>query len=227
MAKAVVIDGPAGSGKSTTAIALAKMLGFIYLDTGAMYRAVTLKLITLGISDLGDESRFRHILADTKIDLVAINGGLKVMLDNYDVTDDIRANEVDGFVSEVSAVPLVREFMQAEQRRFAANHDIVAEGRDLGTYVFPNADVKIYLVADLEIRALRRMAQKHADAGQFSAYRDNLAKRDQIDSGRTHSPLKKAEDAVEVDTSKIDFDRQVQKIFNICQSKFKSLGQIA
>ncbi len=131
MARAVVIDGPAGSGKSTTAIELARRLGFIYLDTGAMYRAVTLKFIRTGLIDFSDHTRIRNSLLGTKIDLRTSRTGLQVILDNNDVTDEIRANEVDGFVSEVSAIPLVREFMQAEQRRFAANNDIVAEGRDM------------------------------------------------------------------------------------------------
>lgn len=227
MARAVVIDGPAGSGKSTTAIELAKRLGFIYLDTGAMYRAVTLKFIRIGLIDFSDDARIQNSLLGTKIDLRASQTGLQVILDNNDVTDEIRANDVDGFVSEVSAIPLVREFMQAEQRRFAANHDIVAEGRDLGTYVFPDADVKIFLVANLDIRARRRLLQKHADDNQFVSFRDNLAKRDKIDSGRKHSPLKKAADAIEVDTSNLDFDQQVELIYQICQKKFASQNQNA
>lgn len=227
MAKAVVIDGPAGSGKSTTAIELAKRLGFTYLDTGAMYRAVTLKFIRIGLADLSDSYRINKSLSETKIDLRISLNGLKVILDNNDVTDDIRANEVDGFVSEVSAVPLVREFMQAEQRRFAANNDIVAEGRDLGTYVFPDADIKIFLVANLDIRARRRLIQKRADDGQFNTFRDNLAKRDKIDSGRQHSPLKKAADAIEVDTSNLDFAQQVDIIYQICQKKFAGQSQNA
>jgi CMP/dCMP kinase len=227
MGKAVVIDGPAGSGKSTTAVELAKMLGFIYLDTGAMYRAMTLKFLGLSISDFTNESKIQQILDGTKIDLLASANGLRVILDNKDVTEQIRANEVDGFVSEVSAVPIVREFMQAEQRRFAANNDIVAEGRDLGTYVFPNADIKIFLVANLDVRARRRMIQKHADDNQYGVFRENLAKRDQIDSSRQHSPLKKAADAIEVDTSNIDFKRQVQTIYEICQKKFSGQNQIA
>jgi cytidylate kinase len=222
MAKAVVIDGPAGSGKSTTAIELAKRLGFIYLDTGAMYRAVTLKFIKSGLVDFSDESKIRSLLSGTKIDFMPSQVGLRVLLDNSDVTDEIRADEVDEFVSEVSALPLVREFMQAEQRRFAADNDIVAEGRDLGTYVFPNADVKIFLVADLDTRARRRLIQKCADNNQFDSFRQNLAKRDKIDSGRRHSPLKKADDAIEVDTSKLDFNQQVDIIYQICRKKFAS-----
>jgi cytidylate kinase len=220
MAKAVVIDGPAGSGKSTTAIALAKMLGFIYLDTGAMYRAVTLKFLDSKIHDLSQIDMVQQTLANTGIGLLPSENGLKVMLDDVDVTEAIRAKEVNNFVSEVSAVPEVREFMQAQQRQFARDHDVVAEGRDLGTYVFPRADVKIFLVADLEIRAQRRMKQNQAGAKEFGAYRDNLAKRDQIDSGRRHSPLKKAADAIEIDTTNLTFEQQVQQILEICQSKF-------
>lgn len=227
MARAVVIDGPAGSGKSTTAIELAKRLGFIYLDTGAMYRAITLKFIRTGLIDFSDNARIQNSLAKTKIDLRPAPTGLQVILDGKDISDEIRANEVDGFVSEVSAIPLVREFMQAEQRRFAANNDIVAEGRDLGTYVFPDADVKIFLVANLDIRARRRLIQKHADDSQFDSFRDNLAKRDNIDSGRQHSPLKKAEDAIEVDTSNLDFKRQVELIYQICLKKFANQNQNA
>jgi cytidylate kinase len=227
MGRAVVIDGPAGSGKSTTAIELARRLGFVYLDTGAMYRAVTLKFIRIGLFDFSDDTRIQNLLLGTKIDLRASQTSLQVILDNNDVTDEIRANDVDGFVSEVSAIPQVREFMQAEQRRFAANNDIVAEGRDLGTYVFPDADVKIFLVANLDVRARRRLIQKHADDNQFVSFRDNLAKRDKIDSGRQHSPLKKAADAIEVDTSNLDFGQQVELIYQICQKKFASQNQNA
>jgi cytidylate kinase len=116
MAKAVVIDGPAGSGKSTTAIELAKRLGFIYLDTGAMYRAVTLKFIKSGLVDFSDESKIRSLLSGTKIDFMPSQVGLRVLLDNSDVTDEIRADEVDEFVSEVSALPLVRDYAGGTKR---------------------------------------------------------------------------------------------------------------
>jgi CMP/dCMP kinase len=222
VSRAVVIDGPAGSGKSTTAISLAKKLGFVYLDTGAMYRALTLKLLRLQVSDFSDISRIKNILDDTHLDLLPESGGLKVILDTADVTQEIRSNEVDSFVSEVSAVPVIREYMQAQQRRFALNHDIVAEGRDLGTYVFPDADIKIFLVADLDVRVRRRMIQKHAEATDYNVYRDNLAKRDTIDSSRGHSPLKQAEDAIVVDTTHLSFEQQVQEIFRICQNHFRN-----
>jgi len=219
MGKAVVIDGPAGSGKSTTAIELAKKLGFIYLDTGAMYRAITLKFLNAGISDFSNGYEIDKILNQTIIDIRQNSESLSIFLDGRDVTGEIRSNEVDGFVSEVSAVDKVREYMHIQQRNFAKNHDIVAEGRDLGTFVFPDADVKIFLVADLDIRARRRMLQKQASEKQLDQFKANLAKRDRIDSGRSHSPLKKADDAIEVDTSDLSIDQQVETILSICQQK--------
>ena len=222
MGKVVVIDGPAGSGKSTTAIELAKRLGFIYLDTGAMYRALTLKLLRAGKELLADNNKVTEIIYNTDINLSPLSDdGLAVYLDGNDVTEEIRSNEVDGFVSEVAAVDQIREYMHVLQRRFAIKHNIVAEGRDLGTYVFPKADIKIFLVADLEERAKRRLLQKHANEADLQIFRDNLAKRDKIDSGRSHSPLKKADDAVEVDTTNLTFDQQVEKILEICHQKIK------
>lgn len=221
MGKVVVIDGPSGSGKSTTAIALAKKLDFIYLDTGAMYRALTVKFLKLGIKDFSDKSSINKILESTDVRIKPDNEGLSIFLDNVDVTKQIRSNEVESFVSEVSAVNIVRDYMHKQQRLFARDYDMVAEGRDLGTYVFPEADIKIFLVADLDVRAQRRLLQKNASDGDFDKFRDNLTKRDRIDSGREHSPLKKADDAIEVDTTNLTFDQQVQKIFEICHKKLK------
>jgi len=216
MGRIVVIDGPAGSGKSTTAIALAKKLGYIYLDTGAMYRAVTYKFLKLGIKDFKDKRQIEDLLQKTNISIKPQNEGLLIYLDGADVTASIRSNEVDGFVSEVAAVSAVREFMQKLQRQFARDFNIVAEGRDLGTYVFPDADIKIFLIADLEQRAKRRLLQKNASDEDLAAFRDNLKKRDHLDSSRQHSPLKKAADAIEVDTTNLTFDQQVEKIYQIC-----------
>ncbi len=219
MGKAVVIDGPAGSGKSTTAIALAKKLGYVYLDTGAMYRAITFKFLQLGIKEFSDTQHIQSVLQKTNIDIKPQNDGLLIFIDGIDITDNIRSNEVDGFVSEVAAVDVVREFMQKLQRQFARDYNIVAEGRDLGTYVFPDADVKIFLVADLDERAKRRLLQKNALKDDLATFKNNLKKRDHIDSSRQHSPLKKAADAIEVDTTNLTFDQQVEKIYRICLKK--------
>jgi cytidylate kinase len=219
MGRVIVIDGPAGSGKSTTAIALARKLGYIYLDTGAMYRALTLKFLKHGLKALDNKRAIPNILNSTSIKIEPSAEGLKIFLDGRDVTEKIRDNEVDRSVSEVSAVPEVREFLQILQKQFARQFDLVAEGRDLGTFVFPEADVKIFMVADLDTRARRRLKQKQAPSGQLGLLRQNLAMRDKIDSGRKHSPLKKADDAIEVDTSGLKFDEQVNKIYDICRQK--------
>ncbi len=221
MGKVVVIDGPAGSGKSTTAIALAAKLGFIYLDTGAMYRALTVKFLKLGIETFKDEKLTKDILDSTILRLIPGDNGLMVTLDNVDVTDQIRNNEVEDFVSEVSAAPVVREYMHRQQRSFARNFDIVAEGRDLGSYVFPDADIKIFLVADLDVRSQRRLLQKNASDKELEKFRENLVKRDRIDSSREHSPLKKADDAIEIDTTNLTFEEQVEKIYEICRKKLR------
>ncbi len=219
MPKVVVIDGPAGSGKSTTAIALAKKLGYVYLDTGAMYRALTLKFLNLGIKEYNDEKRIRNILDNTSIEIKPVDDVLHIFLDGIDVTYQIRSNEVDNYVSEISAIDSVRDFMQEKQRHFTHEYNIVAEGRDLGSYVFPDADVKIFLTADLDVRAKRRLLQKNAFPEEFNEFRNNLTKRDRIDSSRKHSPLKKVEDAIVVDTTNLTFDQQVEKIYNICKKK--------
>ncbi len=219
MPKVVVIDGPAGSGKSTTAIALAKKLGYVYLDTGAMYRALTLKFLNLGIKEYNDEKRIRNILDNTSIEIKPVDDVLHIFLDDIDVTYQIRSNEVDNYVSEISAIDSVRDFMQEKQRHIAHEYNIVAEGRDLGSYVFPDADVKIFLTADLDVRAKRRLLQKNAFPEEFNEFRNNLTKRDRIDSSRKHSPLKKVEDAIVVDTTNLTFDQQVEKIYSICKKK--------
>ena len=221
MKKVVVIDGPAGSGKSTTAIALAEKLNFVYLDTGAMYRALTVKFLDLNIRSFSDESRVTQVLESVNIKLEPGLDGLKVLLDETDVTERIRSNEVESFVSEVAAVGLVRDFMHIQQRAFAKNFDTVAEGRDLGMYVFPDADMKIYLIADLEIRSKRRLLQKNAPVENIDKFRQNLIKRDKIDSSRKHSPLKKSGDAIEIDTTNLTFEEQVEIIYDICKKKFE------
>ena len=207
----VAIDGPAGSGKSTVARAMAAREGLTYLDTGAMYRAVTDAALTRGIDvdDAAAVGKLAHA-----IDIVLDNGqdGPTVTVDGRDRTRAIRTPEVDANVSAVAAVPAVREAMVALQRKAAESTDVVAEGRDIGTVVFPAAEVKVFLSADASARARRRAVQRHggntatdvsaqADAEEQARIEAELIARDKADSTRETAPLKPAEDAVRIDST--------------------------
>ena len=209
----IAIDGPAATGKSTTAKAVAKELDFTYLDTGAMYRAVTLAVLKKDIS-LTNENDLESFLASLDIRILYSEKTLKIVLDNVDVTKDIRDPEVTAKVSEVSAVPSVRKAMVNLQRKLAAGKDCVVEGRDIGTVVFPNAEVKIFMIADDSIRAERRRKDllvlgKNKDIRELEM---EIKNRDRKDSTRIHSPLSKAEDSIIIDTSHLDFYEQVKMI---------------
>lgn len=209
----IAIDGPAGSGKSTTARLLAKKLGFLYLDTGAMYRAITLKAMRRQL-DLNSESQLRSILKNTKIALEYRGQHLHVLLDGEDVTREIRSIDVSNNVSQVAAHKPVREFLVRLQREFAQKHNVIAEGRDIGTVVFPNAELKVFLIASLEERARRRLkADKKTNENlDLRHMKEAIKRRDAQDSTRVHSPLKKAEDAIEIDTSNLTIEQQVDFI---------------
>jgi cytidylate kinase len=216
----IAIDGPAGSGKSTTAKLLADKLGFIYLDTGAMYRSVALAAVKRNI-DLKDEEAVNQVARSIEIDIVLSDNGYSVLLDGVDVSLEIREPAMDYGSSLVSSYKLVREAMVEIQQNFAGKGNIVAEGRDMGTVVFPNASVKIFLVADLETRAVRRTKQLE-EAGLKTSIEDqtsSLESRDASDSNREHSPLKKANDAIEVDTTNLTLDGQVEKIYQLVMDK--------
>ena len=222
----VAIDGGAGSGKSTTARGVAKRLDFFYLDTGAMYRAFTLKY--LRNKHQGEEridmKLVRALLGDTTIDLRQVNGDTKVYLDGDDVTLAIRTPEVSGFVSQISAIPDVRVWMVAKQRGIAEGKNVVCEGRDIGTVVFPDAQVKIFMQADLKIRAKRRLkelAEKKITADTQEVI-NNLKFRDQYDSRRAHSPLKKADNAIVVDTTDLTIEQEIELVSNIVEELFNS-----
>ena len=209
----IAIDGPAATGKSTTAKAVADELGFTYLDTGAMYRAVTLAVLKKDIS-LTNENDLESFLASLDIRILYSEKTLKIVLDNVDVTKDIRDPEVTAKVSEVSAVPSVRKAMVNLQRKLAAGKDCVVEGRDIGTVVFPNAEVKFFMIADDSIRAERRRKDllvlgKNKDIRELEM---EIKNRDRKDSTRIHSPLSKAEDSIIIDTSHLDFYEQVKMI---------------
>ncbi|UCC80723.1 MAG: (d)CMP kinase [Candidatus Zixiibacteriota bacterium] len=212
----ITIDGPAGSGKSSTARLLASKLDFLYLDTGAMYRCVALAALDAGV-DLKNENAVGGVAGSVNIDFLHADDENKVLLDGEDVSSRIREPRVDSASSLVSSYRIVREKMVDLQRKFGAKGDIIAEGRDMGTVVFPDADLKIFLVADLETRARRRCLQLN-DAGIESSIEEqtaSLSSRDMFDSNRKFSPLEKAPDAVEIDTSNISLNEQVQKIYDV------------
>lgn len=219
----IAIDGPAGSGKSTAAKNLAKKLGFIYLDTGAMYRAITLMAIKKGIEN--NIPAIIDLARNIKLSLKFEDGLTKVFVDDMEVTDEIRSAEVNSKVSEISAIPEVREEMVKIQRSIGKNGNIIAEGRDVTTVVFPEADVKIYLTASLDTRANRRFKEYQLKNVPitFEEVKANLEKRDKIDSGRKVSPLKKAEDAIEFDntgfTPEQDLEFLLKKINEVLESK--------
>jgi CMP/dCMP kinase len=215
--KVIAIDGPAGSGKSTTAKLLADRLGFTYLDTGAMYRCVTLAALNRKL-DLDNKEKIGLLAGTLDINLVPDKeSGNRVFINGEDVTAAIRTPLVDANVSLVSSYKDVREKMVAIQRKFADKGDVVAEGRDIATVVFPDADLKIFLIADLHTRAARRCRQIEG-MGLRSTLEEQMASlssRDKLDSGRAISPLKKDPDAIELDTSGFSIEEQVDRTYRL------------
>jgi cytidylate kinase len=198
----IAIDGPSGAGKSTLAKRLAKELGFIYLDTGAMYRALALKVLREGV-DLADDTRLAELVTSTDIDLKEYGGRLEILLDGCDVAGEIRTPEVSQMASRVSAVKIVRERMLDLQRAMGRRGSVVAEGRDIGTVIFPEAEVKIFLVASARERARRRYEELRATgrAVDFDATLHEMEERDKRDSERDLAPLRQADDAMLIDSS--------------------------
>jgi len=218
----IAIDGPAGSGKSTVAKLVAARLGFRYLDTGAMYRAVAYRALALGISPY-DEASVAAIAMRDEITFSHERGGhlaSRVFIGEEDVTEAIRTPQVDDAVSAVAKLPSVRRAMVAQQRHLGAESDIVVEGRDIQTVVFPEAQVKVFLTASPEERAKRRLAQ-HAEGGIEVAEQDvriAMEKRDAADSTRSVSPLAAAEDAFVVDTTDLSVEQVVERIATRAES---------
>ena len=211
----VAIDGPAATGKSTSAKLVAQKLGFTYMDTGAMYRCMTLSVLRNHIS-LADEEALQLLIQGMDIHFERTDDNLVVRLNKEDVSTLIRKPEVTSHVSAVSALPQVRNHMVAIQRKIAKNQDCVIEGRDIGTIVFPKADVKFFLVADDFVRAKRRQLDLKAigEERTIDELVEEICRRDRFDSERSHSPLKKADVAVEVDTSQLTIDEQVDFMVN-------------
>jgi CMP/dCMP kinase len=198
----IAIDGPSGAGKSTLAKKLAADLGFIYLDTGAMYRALALKILRQGV-DLADDQKLAELVNSTAVDLQCDRAELKVLLDGKNVASEIRTPAVSQMASKASALKLVRDRMLELQRRLGERGSVVAEGRDIGTVVFPDAQVKIFLSASAAERARRRCAELRA-AGQpvdLDVTLREIEERDQRDSERALAPLRKADDALVIDSS--------------------------
>jgi cytidylate kinase len=216
----IAIDGPAGAGKSSTARQLARKLGFIYLDTGAIYRCVALAALDLGI-DLKDEENVGRIAGIIEIDFVNEGDDTTVLLNGRDVTSRIREPRIDSASSLVSSYKQVRDELVGLQKIFGAKGNVVAEGRDMGTVVFPSADLKIFLVADLRTRAERRCLQLK-NAGIDASVEEQLASlssRDMFDTNRSHAPLKKPDDAIEIDTSNMSLNEQVEKIYDLARQR--------
>lgn len=218
----VAIDGPAGTGKGTIATLIAKDFGFLNVDTGAMFRCVTLAMIKQKIG-IEEEDKIKSLLNEIQIYLKEENGEQIVLLNGQDVTNEIRTKEVNEFISEVSSLKIVRNKLLDLQRKIAEGHNVVMEGRDIGTTVFPNADVKIYLDASSEERARRRVKQNE-EKGIVMSYEEvleSVIKRDKLDSEREISPLKKADDAILIDGTNMTIDETEEIIKKIIEEKMK------
>ena len=211
----VAIDGFAATGKSTSAKLIAHELGFTYLDTGAMYRCVTLSFLNNDIN-LENKLSLIELLEKTEIEFKNRRNENLVFLNGENVSADIRKTEVTSYVSKVSSISEVRNFLVKSQREIAKNYDCVIEGRDIGTVVFPNAEVKFFLVADSQIRAERRHLEllELKEKKSIKTLMEEIQKRDSLDSNRENSPLQKAKDAIEVDTTKMTINSQVEFMVN-------------
>jgi CMP/dCMP kinase len=216
----IAIDGPVGSGKSTVARRVAAMLSYVYVDTGAMYRALALKAQPKGVALDADDDLAR-MANETHIDLRNENGAQRIYLDGVDVTAAIRSPEVSQAASKIAVIPGVRRVLVAEQRRVGQLGGVVMEGRDIGTIVFPDADLKIYLTASAEVRAERRWRehQHKGDAIDLARTIEEVRDRDRRDVERENSPLKRAEDAVLVDSTAMEAEEVARLIVLLAQEK--------
>ena len=218
----IAIDGPSGAGKSTIAKAVAKKKGYIYVDTGALYRAVGLKFSKKGFdTDLNGD--IDAVLQETTVDIRFIEGEQRVFLDGVDVSDEIRTPVASMMASAVSAKPAVRQFLLDMQRNLAKNNNVVMDGRDIGTVVLPNAQVKIFLTADVKTRAMRRFKELEEKGVKetFEAVLADMEKRDYNDSHRATAPLKQAEDAILADTTTLSFDESLELLQKIVKDGVK------
>ena len=220
MSYAIAIDGPAGAGKSTIARFLAKELRFLYVDTGALYRAIGYRMLQEGI-DPADSAAVAAVLPELQVSLQYVEDEQRVFLGEEDVSDRIRTPEVSLAASAVSAIPAVRQFLLQLQRDMAARHSVIMDGRDIGTTILPDADVKIFLTASPESRAQRRFTelQEKGVSTTYEAVLTDMQKRDYDDAHRAASPLRRAADAVLVDTSHDDLEHSIRRIKEVILSR--------
>ncbi|MFD2045880.1 (d)CMP kinase [Ornithinibacillus salinisoli] len=219
---AIAIDGPAAAGKSTVAKIVAQKLTYIYIDTGAMYRALTLKATNESVA-LDDETSLARLLNNTTIELKQSDEGQRVLLDGEDVTLSIRSQLVTNNVSYVAKHPEIRQEMVARQQALANKRGVVMDGRDIGTHVLPDAEVKIFLIASVEERAKRRHEENilKGFSSDLEELKKEIEQRDLIDSKRDVAPLIKAEDAIEIDTTSLSIDEVAQKILSEVYQKME------
>lgn len=216
---AIAIDGPSAAGKSTIAKRLASILGYTYIDTGAMYRCVAYYMLTLGI-DLNDEACILQHLKEVKIELLPNN---HVLLNKVDVTHKIREDIISRGASTVAAFQAVRDYLVTLQREMSKEGGTILDGRDIGSVVLPDAKLKIYQVASVDTRAMRRYkenVERHIDS-DLAQIKKDIEERDYNDMHRVHSPLVKASDAIEVDTSKMDIEEVVEKILDLVKKRLE------
>ena len=218
----IAIDGPAGAGKSTIASRLARKLGYVNLESGAMYRALALKAIEWDIS-FDDQAALLELAHNSRIQLEPSVGGNHVLLDGRDVTQRVRETDVTEAASRVSVHPQVREWMVARQREMGAGGGVVMEGRDIGTKVFPDADVKVFLDADPVVREQRRLQQQHLHGAAAEVTAAELRERDRRDRTRAASPLVPAPDALILDSTNLSEDEVLQKVEELVQKKLESV----
>ena len=221
---AIAVDGPAGSGKSTVAKAIARKLGIIYVDTGAMYRTVALHCKQNDIA-WEQEAEVAASLDSLKMKIVPEEGGQKIFLNDVDVTADVRTAEIGKGASAVAAYPKVRERMVELQQEMAKEHSVIMDGRDIGTVVLPDAEVKIYLDAGVEERAKRRVGELEAkgETADFEEIKKMIIQRDYNDMNREHSPLKKADDAVVLDSTSMTVEEVQQAILDVVQERVENV----
>jgi cytidylate kinase len=216
----IAIDGPAGAGKSTAARLVAERLGYRYIDSGAMYRAVALQALRAGV-DAGDPEALSRVARATHVRFAQDGGRSRICFDGEDVTDELRGPAVTALSSVVSVVPAVREAMVLRQRELGAEGGVVMEGRDIGTVVFPDADVKVFLDASLDERAARRAAEMRTKGFDvcFDELRRGIQERDARDAQRAISPMQPAADAVRVATDELSIDEVVDRILELCAQR--------